>query len=84
MTNSPDTTGWNEFPFEYQGVKYISKIAPHSPFVSRIASLPAGVFDTMNRQAIAELVGTTSTRAEIAEKLAKVNENATHAVVALA
>ena len=76
-----DTTGWNEFPFSTQGHNFVSKIAPDSPFMSRIAMLPAGVFDSMNKSAVADCIGFGLTREQVLEKLASVNENASHAVI---
>jgi hypothetical protein len=79
-----DTTGWNEFPFSVEGVNYVSKIAKDSPFMSRIATLPAGVLDKLNVSAVLDCVGTGLTRDEIVEKLQFVNESASHAVIELA
>lgn len=79
-----NTNGWNEFPFEAQGEKFISKIAPDSPFMKRIPFLPEGVFISMNQGAVLELVGQGLSREKIAEKLYLVNLGATHAVIELA
>jgi hypothetical protein len=76
-----DTTGWNEFPFEAYGHNFVSKIAPTSPFMSRIAFLPAGVFEAMNRDAVKGCVGTGLSLEEIAVKLININEGASHAVL---
>jgi hypothetical protein len=79
-----NTTDWNSFPFEANGIKFVSKIAPTSPFMARIAKLPAGVFDSMNRGAVSECVGNNLSRDEIATRLYNINLNATHAVLELA
>ncbi len=79
-----DTTGWNEFPFEVEGVNYVSKVANNSPFMARIKFLPAGVFESMNSNAVADLVGTGLTREQIIAKLNDVNAEASHAVIELA
>jgi len=79
-----NTTGWNAFPFELDGISFVSKIAPKSPFLSKIAMLPAGVFEAMNRDAVIDCVGKGLTRNEIAERLYFVNLNASHAVLELA
>jgi hypothetical protein len=79
-----DTNGWNEFPFSAQGYNFISKVAPNSPFMSQIARLPKGIFEQMNKSAIADLVGTGLTRDEVLNKLSFINEGGTHAVVELA
>jgi len=79
-----DTTGWNAFPFEVDGNKFISKIAPNSPFVSRIKTLPEGVFESMNRAAVLDLVGKNLSREYMVSKLYHVNKDASHAVIELA
>jgi hypothetical protein len=76
-----NTTGWKEFPFTAQGHQFVSKLAPNSPFLARVAMLPAGVFEEMNRDAISQLVGVGFTREQIVEKLVEINEHASHAVV---
>lgn len=79
--HSLDTTGWAQFPFETQGHAFISKVAPNSPFMKQIAILPAGMFETMNKGAIADLIGEGLTREQVLEKIAVVNEGASHAVI---
>jgi hypothetical protein len=81
---SVNTNGWLSFPFEAEGTKFVSKISPQSPLLSRIKSLPAGVFDSMNRSAVAELVGSGLSREYIISKLAYINEGGTHAIIELA
>jgi hypothetical protein len=79
--HSLNTKGWAQFPFEAQGYTFVSKLAPHSPFMKQIATLPAGMFESMNKSAIADLVGTGLTRDEIISKLNHINEGASHAVI---
>ena len=79
-----NTTGWDVFPFEVNGVKYVSKLAPTSPFQRQVKLLPAGIFESMNAAAIRDLVGVNLTQAEIINKLSIVNEHASHAVIELA
>jgi hypothetical protein len=78
-----DTTGWNAFPFEVDGNKFISKIAPESPFMKSIVKLPAGVFESMNRAAVLDLVGKNLSREYMISKIYHVNAGATHAVIEL-
>jgi hypothetical protein len=82
-THDLDTTGWLSYPFTYEGVEFVSLVSPQSPLLSRILSLPEGAFVTMNRGAIASLVGDTLTREYIVEKLTEINEHASHAVLEL-
>ena len=79
-----DTNGWNAFPFEVEGVNFVSKVSPTSPFISRIKALPEGVFENMNREAVRDLIGTNLSREYLASKLYHVNKDASHAVIELA
>ena len=78
-----DTTGWDEFPFEVNGVNYVSKLAPNSEFQSRVKALPAGVFESMNAAAIRDLVGVNLSKEDIIEKLLHINKHGSHAVIEL-
>lgn len=81
MQHSLNTEGWAQFPFETQGYTFVSKLAPHSPFLKSIATMPAGMFEVMNKSAITDLIGTGLTREEIVNKIALINEGASHAVI---
>lgn len=78
-----DTNGWTEFPFEVDGINYVSKVAPTSQFQKSIKGLPAGMFESMNRDAIRDLVGINLSKEDIIDKLNYVNEDASHAVIEL-
>jgi hypothetical protein len=79
------TTTYTDFPFTTNGVKFISRVHSHSPFLSQIQSLPEGMFVSMNIGAISDLVGDASllTRDELVSKLEKINEGGTHAFILL-
>lgn len=79
-----NTTGWNAFPFEVEGVNFVSKISPSSPFLSKIKTLPAGVFESMNRDAVLDLVGKNLSREYMVSKIYHINAGASHAVIELA
>jgi len=79
-----NTTGWNSFPFEVDGVKFISKVSPTSPFMPRIAMLPEGAFIAMNKSAVLDLIGKGLSREEIAQELYRINADGSHAVIELA
>jgi len=81
LQHSLNTDGWQAIPFEAQGQLFLSKLAPNSPFLRQIANLPAGMFEKMNASAVAELIGAGLTRDEIIEKIAEINEGASHAVI---
>jgi hypothetical protein len=78
-----NTTNWNSFPFEVDGVKFVSKISPTSPFMAKIATLPEGAFIAMNRMAVLDLVGKGLSREQIATELYRINEGGSHAVLEL-
>lgn len=78
-----NTKSWHAYPFEVDGVKFVSKVAKNSPFMSRIQMLPAGVFESMNRSAVLDLVGKNLSREYMISKLYAINANASHAVLEL-
>ena len=81
MTNATYT----DYPFTAQGIKFISRVYNNSPMANQIAMLPAGVFDTMNLQAITDLLGNASvlTRNELVNELEKINEGWSTALILL-
>jgi hypothetical protein len=79
-----DTNGWLEYPFNVNGINFVSKLSPNSDFLPRIKILPEGIFESMNRSAVLDLIGEGLTRDEMIAKLNCVNKDATHAVIELA
>jgi hypothetical protein len=79
------TTEYKDFPFTAGGVNYISRLYSHSPFLPVVERMPAGMFDSMNINAVNEMLtlGKTFTLLEIEAELKRVNENATHAFLLL-
>jgi hypothetical protein len=79
------TTQYKDFPFTANGVNYISRLYSHSPFLPIVEKMPAGMFDSMNINAVNEMLtlGKTFTLLEIEAELKRVNENATHAFLLL-
>ena len=71
---------YTDYPFTADGVRFISRISDHSPFVGALKNIPADEFAQMNIQAVRELIGNASllTTAEILTELARVNEGSTH------
>lgn len=78
-----NTNGWNSFPFEVDGIKFVSKVSPESPFMSKIKSLPKGAFESMNKSAVLDCVGKGLSREQIIERLYFINEGGSHAVLEL-
>jgi hypothetical protein len=79
------TTQYKDFPFTANGVNFISRLYSHSPFLPIVEKMPAGMFDSMNINAVNEMLtlGKTFTLLEIEAELKRVNENATHAFLLL-
>jgi hypothetical protein len=78
-----DTTGWNAFPFAVDGITFVSKVSPTSPFMSKIKNLPEGAFESMNRMAVLDLVGQGLSREQIISELYSINAGGSHAVLEL-
>ena len=81
MTN----TTYTDFPFTVNGVNFISRVYSHSEFLSKILSLPEGVFAQLNQDAVSEIIGDPSllSTAELLEELDRVNEGGSHAFILL-
>jgi hypothetical protein len=81
MTNATYT----DFPFTVNGINFVSRVFTHSEFLSTIKSLPAGIFEKMNQEAVAEIIGDPSLleRDELLSELDRVNEGGTHAFILL-
>ena len=79
-------TTYTDHPFTANGVNFVSRIYSDSPNVSKIASLPEGVFAQINVSAVTDLLGDASlfTREELLEELSRVNEGGTHSFILLA
>jgi hypothetical protein len=81
MTN----TTYTDFPFTVNGINFLSRVYSHSEFLSRIQNLPAGIFETMNTEAVQEIIGDPSllTVEELQSELERVNEGGSHAFILL-
>ena len=79
------TTTYTDFPFTVNGVNFISRVYSHSEFLSRILSLPEGVFAQLNRDAVSEIIGDPSllTTPELLQELSRVNAGGSHAFILL-
>ena len=79
------TTTYTDFPFSVNGVNFISRVYSHSEFLSRILSLPEGVFAELNQDAVREIIGDPSllTTPELLQELSRVNEGGSHAFIML-
>ena len=79
------TSTYQDFPFTAYGVKFISRVDKGSPLYPRINSLPNGLFNQMNIDAVSQIIGDASqfTREELLEELARVNEGGSYAFILL-
>ena len=81
-----DTTNWAQFPLTINGVNFVSKVDTNGSMYSQIKVLPTGIFDTMNRGAIMDIIGDPSklSHDELVSELVRINEGASQAVIELA
>lgn len=81
-----NTNGWYEAPFEVDGVQFVSKLDKAGDMYPRVMSqFTVEQFIGMNKVFIQTQIGNvlTMTRSEILEELARLNENATQALIEL-
>lgn len=81
----PKTKGWAEYPFEVDGINFVSKIDKEGDIYNRVQMVPPAIFNQMNIKCVREVIGSvaTMTRDEIISKLSDVNEYAHEAVIEL-
>jgi hypothetical protein len=86
MNTMLDTTNWAQFPLTVNGVNFVSKVDTNGSMYNQIKVLPAGVFDTMNKAAIMDIIGDPSklSHDELLSELVRINEGASQAVIELA
>ena len=79
------TNTYTDFPFTVNGVNFISRVYSHSEFLDRILSLPAGLFEKLNSDAVTEIIGDPSllTQDQLQDELDRVNEGGSHAFIML-
>ena len=86
MSTLLDTTNWVSYPFEVDGVNFVSKLDPKGSFYPQIEAMPAGLFTLMNQSAIRDIIGKVSlfSTAELEAELDRINEGASQALICLA
>ena len=79
------TTTYTDFPFTAQGVNFISRVYSNSPFLKTIQTLPAGVFEKLNEDAVRDIIGDPSKLStdELIRELERINEGGSHAFILL-
>ena len=81
-----NTDNWALFPFSVNGVNFVSKIDTNGSFYPPLSTMPKILVDSINTQAITELVGDPSlmTTAELQAELDTINAGASQALLCLA
>ena len=81
-----DTTNWAEYPFEVDGVQFVSKLDTNGSFYPQISRMPTQMVAMMNQDAIRQIIGSVSnlTKSEIQDELDRVNLGASQALICLA
>jgi hypothetical protein len=81
-----NTDNWALFPFSVNGVNFVSKIDTNGSFYPTLSTMPKILVDSINTQAITELVGDPSlmTTAELQAELDTINAGASQALLCLA
>jgi hypothetical protein len=81
-----DISNWEKYPFNVDGIQFLSLIDPTGSMYKTIKNLPAGLFSQMNEEAIRSIIGSVSTltRSEIQDELDRVNAGYSQAYLALA
>jgi hypothetical protein len=79
------TTTYTDYPFTTQGVKFVSRVYHNAPMANAIANLPAEVFNTLNIEAVNDLIENISvlTRNQLENELEKINEGGSTAFILL-
>lgn len=86
MSTLLDTTNWVSYPFEMNGINFVSKLDPQGEFYPQIEAMPIGMFTAMNKQMILELIGNPAdfSTEDLESELKTVNIGASQAVICLA
>jgi hypothetical protein len=86
MSTLLDTTNWVSYPFEVNGVNFVSKLDPKGSFYPQIEKMHPAMFSLMNEQAITEIIGNPAllSHDELVSELDRVNAGASQALICLA
>lgn len=79
----PDTAGWKEWRFDFDGHEFVSKVNPDSDMATQINFVGDNRFISMNKDALVEMLGFGLTETQIKDTLAFINEGALNAVIEL-
>ena len=83
---SETATEWVAFPFTYAGKSFNSKVSFNSRQLATILNLSAGVFNTMNEEALRDIstITASTTREQDIAELERINEGSSWAMLELA
>lgn len=76
---------YTDYPFTSNGVNFISRVYSHSPMAKTISRLPKEIFNSMNIQAVEQIIGDASlfTKEQLLVELERVNKGGSHAFILL-
>jgi hypothetical protein len=85
-TTTLNTTSWVSYPFTVNGINFVSKVNPKSSIGFQVNLIPVEIFDSMNSEAILDIIGNpaTLTLSELVSELVRVNAGASEAIIELA
>ena len=80
----PDGTQFALYYFDFDGYKFVSKVRMDSDMYKRVSNVPEHYFVLMNKDCLAELVGTGKSLEQIKAKLYEINKGGSSAIIELA
>ena len=79
-----NTSGFVSFPFSHNGINFVAKVNPASRALNQILNLPEGVYVSMNKMALDEMIDFTLSLSEIQARVDFLNINGTELILELA
>jgi hypothetical protein len=85
-TTTLNTTSWVSYPFTVNGINFVSKVNPKSSIGFQVNLIPVEIFDSMNSEAILDLIGNPSLLSadKLKSGLIRINHSASEAIIELA
>jgi hypothetical protein len=85
-TTTLNTTSWVSYPFTVNGINFVSKVNPESSIGFQVNLIPVEMFNSMNSEAVLDIIGNpaTLTLSELVSELVRVNAGASEAIIELA
>jgi hypothetical protein len=81
-----DTTNWVSYPFTVSGIDFVSKVNPESSIGIKVSFIPVEMFNSMNSEAVLDIIGNPSLLSadKLKSELVRVNHSASEAIIELA